>query len=109
MRWLVPAMLVLGLLAVGCAASPVPSVVLRISRPQSITWPMGSGTNANPSEGLWVQGVFRSAGAGCAKRNPPGFHYVVSDRSDAGVTMAITCEADGSKCRVRVIFVPESG
>jgi hypothetical protein len=107
MRRLVTAMLGLGLLAVGCAASPAPSVVVRISRPQSITWPMGSGTDANPSG--WVEGVFRSAGEGCARRNPPGFHYVVSDRSDAGVTMAITCQADGSKYRVRVIFISESG
>ena len=60
----------------------------------------------DPTPGLWLHSVIEAAGSVCADRHPPGFHYSFSDVSDAGVTVATTCEANDSTYSVRVIFVP---
>jgi hypothetical protein len=85
--------------------------VVRISKPQDImVQQKGTSFVVEPeSERLWARGVVQASGAVCATLTPPGFHYAASDVSDAGLTMAITCIADGSKYHVRVIFVPDSG
>jgi hypothetical protein len=105
--------LILGSLA-SCTGhgSPGPTaVVVHIGKPANYSWPTGSPAGVAPhGESLWVHSVVRDGGAAvCATLNPPGFDYVISDVSDAGLTMAITCQADRSKHRVRVIFVSGSG
>jgi hypothetical protein len=122
MRFCLAAMLVLGPLVVSCTGQgvpaptpssvrPVPSVVVRISKPQNVTvrqtGPFGLVVKPD-SERLWAHGVVQAGGSVCATLNPPGFHYKFSDVSDAALSMAITCIADGSMYQVRVIFVPES-
>jgi hypothetical protein len=126
MKRLAALMFVLGSLAVGCtgrgAVSPpppspsvAPSTVLRIVKPQNVTVRQeGSLFVTEPagrdaSDDLWAGSVVRSAGAVCSDLKPPGIQYTVSDASDSGLTMAITCEADGSNHTVRIVFIPESG
>ncbi len=118
MKCLLPTMLALGSLAGSCtgakvpvpsSASPVPSVTVRLSKPQNVTVQQRGGRIVvePESERLFVHAIVDKGSAVCARLNPGGFHYVVSDVSDAGITLAITC-ADGSKHRVRVIFVSDS-
>ena len=93
------------------ASGQASSVVVRISKPQNlIVQQKGTSFVVNPgSERQWAQGFVRASGAVCAALTLAGFHYGAFDVSDAGLTMAITCIADGSKYQVRVIFVPDSG
>ncbi len=116
MKCLLPTMLALGSLVGSCtgakvpvppSASPVPSVTVRLDKPQNVTVRQrGDRIVVEPeSERLFVYAIVDRGGAVC--RNLEGFHYVVSDVSDAGLTMAITC-ADGSRYRVRVMFVADS-
>jgi len=91
-----------------------PSEIVRVVKPQGYNVRLvGSQLRVgsrphDPTPGLWLHSVIEAAGSVCADRHPPGFHYSFSDVSDAGVTVAITCEANDSSYSVRVIFVPDS-
>ena len=60
------------------------------------------------ADSMWARALVESAGAVCATSSPPGFHYTFLDASEAGLTIDIECQADGSLHRVRIIFVAES-
>jgi hypothetical protein len=103
---------IIGLLAVGCTGSGF-SATITVVRPAAI-----SVRQSGPSEavvepggegGQWFHSVIRDAGGTfCAKLDPPGFDYSFSDTSDTGLTMVVTCQADHSRHRIRVIFVSDN-
>jgi hypothetical protein len=122
MKSVLAAMLVLGPLAVGCTgqpgpqpsppfASPAPTVTVRFSKPQNVIVQQRGdyGFVVKPvSARMLGHQIIREGGAAVCPIETPAFHYVLSDVSNAGLTMAITCIADGSHHQVRVVFVPES-
>ena len=104
--------LAIGLLSAGCTGSGY-SASMTVVRPAAYTVRQTGPSQVaaepgGPLGGLWLHSVIRDAGGMfCAPLKPPGFRYVFSEVSDSGLTMDVSCQADRSKHRIRVVFVSD--